>query len=179
MKANYRNVAGGLVLIGVFVTAFLVSRPGSPQQSDGISWKSFDEGIALAHSTNKKVLVDVYTDWCSWCKKMDADVYPNAEVVKLLNEHFVAVKLNAESSKPVTFRGTQFTEADFAHQLGVTGYPTTLFLDSGSNPITELPGYSPADQFAKVLEYIGMDHYKRTTFQEFIGKCHSQPKNDD
>jgi thioredoxin-related protein len=168
-KPNLRYLATLLVIIAVFGIAYIFTQQDTASSKPGpIAWKSFNEGVALAQSSNKKILVDAYTDWCSWCKKMDAEVYTNTEVVKILNKHFVAVKLNAESNNPVSFGGNTYTEAEFAHQLGVTGYPTTLFFDKDSNPITDFAGYAVSDRFARVLDFIGRDYYKTTSFQEYM-----------
>lgn len=160
---------------GALLTAFFVLNRGESQSTERgekseLSWVSFDEGALLAKQQNKKLLVDVYTDWCSWCKKMDSDVYSNPEVIKLMQAKFIPVKLNAESSRNLTFDGRALTEAQFAGAVGVTGYPTTLFLHSDAKPITSLPGYLPADRFADVLRYIGDDHYKTVSFQDFLSK---------
>lgn len=168
-KSNVRYFATFVVILAVFGLAYVFTQQdtASPKPSP-VSWKSFNEGAALAKNSDKKILVDVYTDWCSWCKKMDAEVYTNPKVVEVLNDHFVAVKLNAESNNPVSFGGHTYTEAEFARRLGVTGYPTTLFFDSNSNPITDFAGYAVADRFSKVLDFIGRDYYKTTSFQDYM-----------
>ncbi len=135
-----------------------------------VAWKSFDEGIQLAKDQKKKVLVDLYTDWCTWCKKMDAETYPNRLVSQELKTNYIVVKLNAESSDLVTFNGQTMTSAQFAQAVGVTGYPSTLFLDEAQQPITVVPGYAPPDKFVKILKYFSGDHYKSTDFQSFSDK---------
>ncbi len=172
MTWNYRYVIATLILLGIFAAALFMSQEDAassvPGAGIGISWKSFNEGVSLARESNKKIVVDVYTDWCSWCKKMDSEVYTNPEVIKTLNRDFVAIKLNAESADPVEYNGKTFTQAQFAQELGVTGYPTILFFDSHASPITSLSGYSPAPRFQKVLEYVGQEQYKKVSFQQFL-----------
>ncbi len=170
-----RYLAAFVVVVAVFGIAYYSSLEHTPPSPAGaIVWKSFDDGIALAGQSNKKLLIDVYTDWCSWCKKMDAEVYSDNRIVKAMNDHFVGVKLNAESNKMVTYKGKAMTESDLARQLGVTGYPTTVFFDEHSDPITSLPGYSPAGDFDGVLRYIGQDFYKSVSFQDFVSKSSAQ-----
>ncbi len=177
MKAyNYRYAASFLVLLGVFAIAFYSTEKSvAPSTLSPIVWHPFDEGILLARNSNKKVLVDVYTDWCSWCKKMDSEVYTNKEVLQLLKEHFISVKLNAESGKTLSFRGNNVSEADFVRELGVTGYPTTLFYDQNSNHITNFSGYAGPERFANVLAYIGKDYYKTVSFQEYVASNSPRP----
>ncbi len=172
MKWNHKYAAAAVVLVGVFALAMHLSQQNaaSPQTDTAIPWKSFDDGVKSARESHKKILVDVYTDWCSWCKKMDAEVYTDPDVVKAINKEFVAVKLNAESPSSITYNGKSYTEAEFARALGVSGYPTILFFDAKADPITSLAGYSPAQRFTKVLEYIAQDQYKKISFQQFLGE---------
>jgi thioredoxin-related protein len=173
--SNFRYAAGFVVIASIFAIAYYASLEHAPVSTNGaITWRSFDDGVALAGQTNKKLLVDVYTDWCSWCKKMDSEVYTDRNVVKLVHEHFVAVKLNAESDKSVTYHGRSFKESTLAHELDVTGYPTTIFLDEHATPITSVPGYSPAAHFANLLGFIGQDYYKSVTYQEYLSRTASQ-----
>lgn len=168
---NGKYIATSLVLVGIVAFAYRTSVIDIQKRSPGaIAWKSFDEGTILAKQSNKKILVDVYTDWCSWCKKMDSEVYTDEKVVRLLDEQFVPVKLNAESGKAVSFQGNTLTETEFARQLGVSGYPTTLFFDQDAKPITALPGYVVPDRFQAVLDFIGKDYYKTISFQQYLSR---------
>jgi thioredoxin-related protein len=159
-----------VALVAAGVAAFLASKGTADSERttlELVKWHSFNEGIELAHQQNKKLLIDVYTDWCIWCKKMDKDVYTNEDVGKAITTSFVAVKLNAESSNSLTYNGDQTDEATFAKAIGVTGYPTTVFLESGAQPITKIAGYLEPKEFANVLRFIGENHYKTKTFEEF------------
>ncbi len=147
------------------------SSSGASEEGSSLSWKTFDEGVMLAGQTNKKLLVDVYTDWCTWCKKMDSDVYTDKSVIDVLNKSFVLVKLNAESDKTVHYQGKALSETQFARAVGVTGYPATLFFESTGKPITLLPGYVPAPRFVPILQYIGDNHYQNTSFEDFLAKA--------
>lgn len=65
--------------------------------TNGITWLGFNEGLSKAAKEKKLVLIDVYTDWCIWCKEMDKNVYTDKSVIDYMNKHYVPVKLNAES----------------------------------------------------------------------------------
>ncbi len=161
-------VVVALIAVGVavFLTTSGETRPDVPPAA-AIKWHSFDEGVALARQENKKLLVDVYTDWCVWCKKMDKDVYTNGAVSQSMASNFIAVKLNAESEKGVTFNGGSINETSLAGSMGVTGYPTVVFLDPGAKPITKISGYMEPKEFASVLRFIGEDHYKTKSFEDY------------
>jgi len=136
----------------------------------GPQWKSFSDGLATAKSQNKKIMVDVYTDWCGWCKKLDAEVYSEDKVKDYLDRHFISVKLNAESMKKHHFNGGEYSEAEIAQMFGVTAYPTIIFMNPDGKGITMLPGFVPAETFINVLTYIKEDYYKTMKWDEFLAK---------
>lgn len=124
------------------------------------SWRGWDDGLAEARATGKPVLVDVYTDWCGWCRRMERDVYGRADVRAYLDRHYVTVKLNAESPKPASYRGRRHTQQSIAAEFGVTGYPTTLFLKPTGEHLVKAPGYLPADRLLLILRYVAEGHFE-------------------
>lgn len=161
----------GITLVAIAYSLVESSSPVYPENSNNkLSWLTFNAGMDQSVKENKKILVDVYTDWCGWCKKMDKEVYTDAKVIALLNEKFVVIKLNAESSNKLSYNGKEFTEQEFARTLGIDGYPTTVFFEPDSKPITRIPGYVETKTFTQVLNYIGDDHYKTISYQDFLLK---------
>ena len=152
-----------VVIIGVFfLTA--TSHAKNPQ------WKNFNEGLALAKKSGKKVLVDVYTDWCGWCKKMDANTYTDPKVLEYLKKNYIVIKLNAEGNEKLSYSGQTISPPEFTQGMGITGFPATLFLQSDGKPITVLPGYSEADMFLHVLSFIGENHYEKKKFADYLAE---------
>jgi thioredoxin-related protein len=133
-----------------------------------LTWLNWNAGIAEASASKRPILIDVYTDWCGWCKRMDRDVYARDDVRGYLNDHFTLVKLNAESLDEVVYDGRKLTGRGLAQYLRVSGYPTTIFLKSNGEHIANVPGYVPADRFKLMLRYIGEDHIGRgVSWQDF------------
>ncbi|MBI5477135.1 MAG: thioredoxin fold domain-containing protein [Ignavibacteriales bacterium] len=130
-------------------------------------WYKYDAGVIEANKTNKKILLDVYTDWCKWCKKLDAEVYGNDKVTEYLNKHFISIKINGESESTLKYKGKTISEQQLAGMLGVTGFPTIMFLDSKGEPIDKLGGFVPADKFLPIIKFLGEDHYKKISWDEF------------
>lgn len=162
-----------VVVLGLALMSglFLTFQKSTAEATSSLSWNTFDQGVSLAKQQNKKLLVDVYTDWCGWCKKMDSDVYTDPSVMRALAAKFVLVKLNAESNNNrVQYQGKQFSEAEFARAVGVSGYPSTLFFDSEGKPITLLPGFVPALKFVPILNYIGDNQYLTVSFDQYLSK---------
>jgi thioredoxin-related protein len=115
----------------VFIAAFTFILPWA----GAITWESnVDEALKAAKSQGKPVMIDFYTDWCSWCKKLDSDTYSDPKV-SAASANFICVKINAEK------------EPAIAGKYGVLGYPTIIFLDSNGNVLQKNPGYLPPAQF--------------------------------
>jgi thioredoxin-related protein len=113
-------------------------------------------------------MVDVYTDWCGWCRRMDRDVYERDDVRRYLDAHFVTVRLNAESPEAAAYLGHDYTGRSLASHFGVSGYPTTIFLRPGGEHLVNVPGYVQPDRFLLLLRYIGDGHLDRgESFEAF------------
>lgn len=119
--------------------------------SNSLKWHSFDDGLAKAEKENKLLLVDFYTDWCGWCKKMDATTYEDENVVKFLKANFVAVKLNPEEEGNLSFQGNNYSNGEFSAAAGVNGFPATAFFTKDSEFIRTFPGYMDAESFLDLL----------------------------
>jgi thioredoxin-related protein len=118
------------------------------QEKSEIKWYSFEEVIGLTEKEPKMVFVDVYTDWCGWCKKMDKDTFTDSQVIDYINEHFYAVKMNAEDkTKKFQFRGKEYTEETMARMMRVSSYPNFVIMDAAMENITQLPGYREPQPF--------------------------------
>lgn len=142
-----------------------------------IEWITLEEMQAAQSVAPKKVMIDVYTSWCGWCKKMDKTTFANAKVASYLNEYYYAVKLDAESKETILFDGQEY---DFIpngsrghHALaaslldGQLSYPTIVFLDEELGKISGMPGYQTAGALEPVLVYLGEEYYESIPYQEF------------
>ena len=79
------------------ITLIIAALPTTPNFSNkkGVNWLTFEQASALAKTKPKKMLIDVYTDWCGWCKKMDATTFANPKIAAYVNQYFYAVKFNS------------------------------------------------------------------------------------
>ena len=142
--------------IFLFFLALNLVLLGTAQAQEQIQWMKFEEAIAANEKNPKMILVDVYTDWCGWCKKMDKDTFTDPQVVAHLKKNFYAVKLNAEDTKRrFPFMGKTFSEAEMAVAMRVNSYPNFVVIEPGLQNLAQLPGYrEPAAFLAGLNELI-------------------------
>lgn len=144
-----------------------------------INWMTLDEAVQASKNEPRKIFVDVYTDWCGWCKRMDATTFKDKGVADALNENFYAVKLDAEQKEAIKFKNKVYEfkagGSRGSHELaqeflqGRMGYPTVVFLNDKFEVIQPVPGYQDAEAMKKIVTYFGKDVYLNTPWAEFSG----------
>jgi|TARA_Y100001935_G_C17210920_1_gene460069 thioredoxin-related protein len=146
-----------------------------------INWLTWEEAVALTKNegNTKKVFVDVYTDWCGWCKKMDKDTFQNPEVAAYMQANFYMVKMDAEGKEPIEYNGKTFKYVPSGrrgyHELaaallqGRLSYPTVVFLDENLNMLSPVPGYQKVEPFLQIARYFGDDIYKTQDWKSYSG----------
>lgn len=146
-----------------------------------IKWYTWAEATELSKTAPKKVFIDLYTDWCGWCKKMDKSTFQDPEVIKYLNENFYPVKFNAERKDAITWNETTFEFIQSGrrgvHQLayalldGRLGYPAFVTLDESFARIMISPGFKKAPQLMKELVFAKDEKYMDMTFDDYMAKA--------
>ncbi|MBS1559117.1 MAG: DUF255 domain-containing protein [Bacteroidetes bacterium] len=176
-------------LLTLLLLVFISFRGGA--QNNPVKWITFEEAVEKSKSEKRKIFIDVYTEWCGWCKVMDKNTFTDPEVAKLLNEKFYAVKLDAEQTADILFRGTTFKFIPYGnkgvHQLAAAllnnqmSYPNFVFLDeefriipiyTGSN---SLPGYRKPEEFHPFLHFVAGDFYQKMNVQEYQKNNYQSP----
>jgi len=178
MKRHATLLLSFLIIL-TFTTGF---KADETKPAEGIQWITIEEAYAKIQQEPRKVLIDVYTDWCGWCKVMDRETFKNKAVVDYVNRKYYAVKLNAEQKKSITLGDKKFEfQSDGGrgvHQLALAltnnqpSYPTTVFLDDKFNMIQPLPGYLKAKEFHQVITFIGENYHKKEAFETYKAKTY-------
>ncbi len=151
----------GALLLAVTVTA------GEQEAKDEIAWKTIGEAMAEGASMKKMVLLDVYTDWCGWCKRMDKATYSDPAVREYMASKFVAGKMNPDKEGKITFKGKEMSYREFSRSLGISGYPATAFFTEEGEVLTVVAGYFGPEDFLKLLTFLGEGHYKTTEWENY------------
>ena len=163
----------------LFIIATLNSNSFA-QENELVKWYTIEEVQDLVKNEPRKIYIDMYTDWCGWCKVMDKKTFTDESVAEHLNTNFYAVKFDAEGKDNVSFKDQTFKfvaqgsrgyhELAAALMQGKMSYPTSVFLDENLNIIAPLPGYQKPEQLNPILEFIGENHYKTTNYEQFLAK---------
>lgn len=139
-----------VVVLMALSSAFILK----PNEKATIKWLTLEEAYELNKANPRKIFVDVYTNWCGWCKRMDKDTFQDPKVAEFVNENFYAVKLNAESQDKITIGQDTTTSQMMARSMGVSGYPTIVYIKEDFKTIQAVPGYQKPDAFLDTLEKV-------------------------
>ena len=156
-----------------------------------IGWVDFPEAIQKAQLENKKILIEIYTQWCGWCKVMDQKTFHHPEVIDYINDRYVAVRFDAEDQGDIEFNGNTYSFVkkgrngyhELAAELmrGRLSYPTIVFLDEQLNVIQPIPGYQNPDNFQMILMYFADNYFRRVPWgrftQQYQNSATGQPVN--
>jgi len=148
--------------------------------ASNVNWLTWEEAVEASKKSPRKIFVDVYTDWCGWCKRMDKATFQVPEVAKYLNENFYPVKLNAEQKEDIEYGGSTFKYVASGrkgyHQLaaalleGRLSFPTVVFLNEDHEILQRLAGFIDKDEFSKVMRWLAEDEFKDTPYDEYKSK---------
>ncbi len=167
-----------LIFFAFFASGQQASKKKSASRPTGIHWVSLEEAQEQMKVVPKKVYIDIYTDWCGWCKVMEKKTFANQKVTDYLNEHFYAVRLNAETADSLFFKGKKYgrLEGSSTNELAAEfmqnklSYPTSIFFDEQFTNPQPVPGYLDIPTIEMILTYIGDNQHKKVPFDQFKDK---------
>ncbi len=133
-----------LFFVILFVPAAMNAQflPGQkPENAEGlVKWYTFKEAQELNKKNPRPFLIDVYTDWCGWCKHMIKTTYSDPGLANYINTYFYPIKFNAETKDTIEYNGVRYHNESSApktpHQLAkkMLGtsltYPSTIFVNN-------------------------------------------------
>lgn len=147
------------------------------QDEKSIQWKSLEEVFELSKKEARPIIVDVYTDWCVWCRHMTKTTFSNLSIINYINTHFYAAKFNAETLDTITFKGKKYINRrigrkpthDFAIALldGKLSYPTIVYFDKKGNKMV-VPGYKEPKDIEAFLVYFAENIGETASIDNFM-----------
>ena len=161
--------------ISVFISIIIFAQTIAPTPNQ-VNWMSFEEAIKLHEENPKTILIDMYTDWCGWCKKMDAETFSNPQIASYINANFYPVQFNAEGTDTVEYKGKSYVNLNTgrrsSHQLaqelmgGRMSYPTIVYIDFENN-INPVPGFMNVRKIEPLLVYFAEKINKNCSYDDF------------
>ena len=137
------------------------SKSDKNEPATEIEWLSYDVGLARAKKEGKHLFIDFATKWCGYCKKMDRTTFKEPEIISMLANNFIAVKVDGDSKKELDIDGYKITERNLTTKdFKVRGYPTFWFLDAAGTKLGSVSGYQPATNLKNYLEYVRDKKYE-------------------
>jgi thioredoxin-related protein len=168
------------ILSIIFILSFIEAFPQNTSEEtvSKVKWYSIQEAEKLLNASPRPLFIDAFTDWCIWCKRMDANTFTNDIIADILNTKFYPVKLNAEGKEDITFMGKKFVndgKYGNAHQLAVAllqgqlSYPTSVILtvDNGKVGVSPIPGYQEPKQLETLLAFFADKAYLSKSWDDF------------
>jgi thioredoxin-like negative regulator of GroEL len=141
------SICGAMVGIILIIAFAFIGGCGKkeapvPTKIDFIA--SYDSAMAIAQEKNQKVLIDFYTDWCTWCKRLDTTTYVDSSVIAM-SANYVFAKVNAE------------VDTLTARKYLVRAYPTIVMVNPDGSEVDRLVGYLPGPEFKETFENYAKD----------------------
>lgn len=142
-----------------------------------INWMTWAAVQEAQKREPKKVFVDVYTNWCGWCKRMDATTFHNQKVVSYINKHYYSVKFDAEERKSIVFKDRKYhyvkTGKRGYNELatflleGTMSFPTTVFLDENLAILTTVGGFLEAKEIDPMISFFATDTHLKKKWSQY------------
>jgi len=165
-----------LILIGITAWVMFFSCSSKPvSDTPKLQWMSLKEVELAMQKEKRPILIDLYTDWCGWCKVMDKKTYTNKKVIEYLQGKFYPVKLDAETREKISWNGKNysFNSAYKTNEIalyltsGQLSYPTTVIIPlDGSGP-QPIPGFLEPKDLELIVKYFGEDKYGKVPFEQY------------
>lgn len=167
-----------LLLLFTFLLAANFAFAQTPTTAAKINWMTWDEAVAQSKKDEKpkKIFIDFYTDWCGWCKRMDASTFANPTIVEYMNRKYYAVKFDAECMDTILFNGTTFMNSKptvkksgargnvhiLAYSLleGQLSYPSYAILDANFSRLHILKGFKEVEPLLGTLLFFSGEEFK-------------------
>ena len=163
----------GFLITGFFLAAFpgcsdskesssqlaMSGRPQVGQALPGkgkVQWVALETAMERAKEQDKLLFINFFTDWCGYCKKLDAQTLADKTVADTLNSHFLPAKINGDSNRSL------------ADKYRVRGFPTLVFARHDGRPVFIIPGFVEEKYFMEALKYVHSGSYGQMSFEDFV-----------
>ena len=174
-----------LLIVSCFAIAAFTYKQAAPKPSinaEKIKWMSWNEAVEANKTQPKKMLIDVYTAWCGWCKVMDKQTFTNDTIADYLNKYYYCVKLDAEGRDTIRFQDKDFIFISpekgggnrgihtLAYSLldGNMSYPSIVYLTEKFERTAISPGYKTPEKLLPELRFTAEEAFRTKSFDDYM-----------
>lgn len=148
------------------------------RSKEKLQWISLEEAEQKMKDEPRPLLIDLYTDWCGWCKVMDRKTYTSQDLIQYLNQNFYTVKLDAETKKEVKWKGKTYkfnpsyktNEIALMLTNGQLSYPTTVIIPSVNDDPQAIAGMLEVKDMELLTTYFGNKKFGKVSFDSYARK---------
>ncbi len=149
-----------------------------------VKWLTIEQAEELCATEQRPILIDIYTDWCGWCKHMLKTTYSNRGIASYINNNFFAVQLNAENQDTLIYNGKKYPPrgkySSLALELmdGRASFPTTVLISRDRELTIPIPGYQKPHEIEPLLVYYNENIHRFININEYrINHIFTYPNN--
>ena len=174
MKNFMRSLFFSLVS---FVLILSSSKLFSQHENGLVNWLTLKEAQEKYKSNPKPMLIDIYTDWCGWCKHMMKTTYSNPNLAAYINNFFYPVKFDAETKDTIEYNGVVYKPTSKApktpHELAIKflgnslSYPSTVFVTNNYEFNLLSQGYLDEKKIEPLLVFMVENVFKSAVYDDF------------
>lgn len=157
---------------------FILSYFKAQTEKDGlVNWLSIKEAQQKNKEVQKPFIIDVYTDWCGWCKHMMKTTYSNAGIANYINSNFYPVKFDAETKDTIEYNGKIYKptskEPKTPHELAIKflgtslSYPSTMFVTNNFEYNLLSQGFIEDKKIEPLLIFMVENAWRNSVYDEF------------
>lgn len=164
----------------IIIILFSSYKLNAQHENGLVKWLDFKEAQDLNKKQAKPFIVDVYTDWCGWCKHMMKTTYSNPNIAGYINQHFYPIKFNAETKDTIEYNGKTYKPTSpnpkTPHELAIKflgtslSYPSTIFVANNFEYNLLSQGYLEEKKIEPLLVYTVENVYKNSGYEDFAAQ---------
>lgn len=146
-----------------------------------INWVTFESLDSLLAVAPKKIMINIYTNWCGYCKAMEKEVFKNDSAANFINENYYAINFDAEQKNNILFNNTEYRarmkyENIMTHELvmqllnGAISYPSVVILNEKKKVVGVEAGYQALFQMEGMLKYFVSESFLKEPYNDYVRK---------
>ncbi|MEA1874090.1 MAG: DUF255 domain-containing protein [Bacteroidota bacterium] len=160
-----------LVILGVLLITMSLQAQETKKKESPVKWLDFETAMEKQKELPKPVFIDMYTDWCGWCKKLDSETFADPEIANYMNTYFYPVKFDAETQDTIKYKDKDYVNSQTGrrktHDLALklldnrASFPSMVYIDPNGQ-VSKTAGFMDAKKIEPILIFFA-EHIHRTT----------------